>query len=140
MLENSSQKIFVLIVAALVSGVAGFGLIRLMRTVSQIEGGLPEENQLEESEESAGGENQEQGGRLENGWSSYSGIIQIAREVHGKATHILVDENGDLIIYLMADDQKLVISEAMEVEVQGTLESLKDVTEPLMRVERVVFK
>ncbi len=138
--KKSPQKVFILITIALVSGIAGFGLIRLMRGVSQLERELPEANQVEEEGESVGEKYQEQGGKLDNGWSSYRGIIKVAREAPSRVTHILADESGDLIIYLTADDQKLVVSEAMNVEVQGTLESLKDATEPVMQVERVVFK
>ena len=133
--KQDPRKLFIILVVALVSGVAGFVFIRAIRGFSGLQTQLSESEQIGEQED--GNATQKD---MDNGWSSYKGIIQIARDAPSRATHFLADENGEPIIYLMADDQKLVISEALQVEVQGTMENLKDATKPVMNVERVVFK
>ena len=133
--KQDPRKLFILLVVALVSGVAGFGLIRAVRGFSVLQTKLSDSEQVEEEQT-----NNNSQGESENGWTSYSGIIQIARDAPSRVTHHLVDENGEPIIYLMTDDQKLVVSEALQVEVQGTLENIKDSTKPVMNVERVIFK
>lgn len=135
--ERSPRKVFILLTVAIVSGAVGFGLIKVVWGISYMEDRLSVEDGSEEKREPEESSPRED---LEHGWSSYRGIVQVARDGPERVTHVLADENGEEIIFLMTDDQKLVVSEALEVEVQGPMINLKDAVKPVMQVERVVFK
>jgi hypothetical protein len=134
--KQTNKKAFLLLMVALFSGIVGFGAIKLVRIFIIAREQLSEQDVSENQGESVPAEKS----NLEVGFSSYKGIISSTHSTPPQLTHVLLDENGEEVIYLMADDHKLKISESMEVEVQGRVSSLKDVDKPVMTVERVVFK
>ncbi|MEA2020569.1 MAG: hypothetical protein U9M98_02515 [Patescibacteria group bacterium] len=141
--QSNSQKIFVLIAVSLFSAIIGYSLIKIMESglLSRQEGW---ESSIVEEE---GKEKQDQASLdssadsdLQSGWQSYSGTIDISQSAPGGATHVLIGSGGEEIIYLAAGDDKLIVAESLEAEVQGPIRDLEDSNKKLMQVERVVFK
>lgn len=69
---------------------------------------------------------------------SYSGNVEVLLQKEGNATHILKDEDGSVLTYLFASDDKLTMVEGMSVEVVGNLKSPIGGV-PLLQVEEVRF-
>ncbi len=142
--QDNSRKIFIIVAVSLFSAFVGYSLIKIMES-DLLSGEWFSENSLVQEEGEGQDEEQESDESstdpdLQPGWQSYSGIIDVAQDAPGEATHVLTDENGEAIIYLTAVDEKLVVSESLDAEVQGPVSNLKDSDKRLMQVERVVFE
>ena len=47
---------------------------------------------------------------------------------------------GELLLLLEASDEKLVVSESMSAEVQGSVRRTTEGNQKIMRVEKIVFR
>ena len=139
----SPQKLLFLFFVAAVSVVLGLRIGKLFKREatlpqlpSEVASEIGESSELETAEPGpvSGGEE-----TLPKGWESYTGIIREAVGTSG-GTHQLISKDGEVLILLEARDQKLVVSEGMEAEVQGPVKAVEDSDLRLMTVERVVFR
>lgn len=75
------------------------------------------------------------------GWESHTGIIYpLGVSIYMQGTHKLVTPEGELLLLLEASDEKLVVSESMSAEVQGSVRRTTEGNQKIMRVEKIVFR
>lgn len=82
-------------------------------------------------------------GEAETVTNSYVGVVDYVNPNHypdDKITHVLNDVNGNEIILLVADDDKLDVVEGLSVELFGKKLKTKDGKIDILKVERIVVK
>jgi len=127
-----------------VLAVAGFFLAFrfLDRSVppSEVPVSPPEAEEVSEDSAAADREGEDQE-PLPPGWESYTGIIYpLGVSIYMQGTHKLVTSEGELILLLEASDEKLVVSESMLAEVQGSVRRTTEGNQKIMRVEKIIFR
>ena len=100
----------------------------------------PEAEEVFEDSADADGEEDAQE-TLPSGWESHTGIIYpLGVSIYMQGTHKLVTSEGELLLLLEASDEKLVVSESMSAEVQGSVRRTTEGNQKIMRVEKIVFR
>lgn len=99
---------------------------------------VPEEHKNAEKSGNDAGDSEEE---TPSDWESFTGtIIPLDVSIYMQGSHMLVDENGEIILLLEARDDKLEVALGMEAEVQGPVENTVEGNQRIMTVEKIVFR
>ena len=134
------KYLFVFLVLAVAGLFLVFRFLGRGAPSSEVPVSPPETANTSEEGTAAGGEEGPQE-PLPLGWESHTGIIYpLGVSIYMQGTHKLVTSEGELLLLLEASDEKLLVSESMSAEVQGSVRRTTEGDQKIMRVEKIIFR
>ena len=132
------RKPFLLLFVAALSLLVGWGVgkVLTLKRPDSYSRSLEDKIKMEEGREGEKEKERKEEEKLPKEWESYTGIISsLDSSIYSEGSHQLTNENGDTVLLLEAEDDKLMVSLGMEAEVQGPVRMTADGNQKIMMVE-----